>query len=145
DALRRAGRAAGGSAIFDAQEAVSLAESGRTAGADRAFAAIGPIDHVTLAARYLRHLLRSGRAEQAARFAESWLGRDPDNLTTPYLSAAWRLIGDERWQWLEGDERLIGVYDIADRVPPLDALADRLRGLHVSLHQPLDQSLRGGT
>jgi tetratricopeptide (TPR) repeat protein len=145
DAIARARRGAGDSPIFDAQEAVSLAEMGRTGAADKAFAAIWPIGHVTMAARYLRHLLRAGRAEEAAAFAETWLGRDPDNLTIPYLSVAWRLTGDPRWQWLEGDERLIGVYDIADSVPSLTALAERLRGLHLSLHQPLEQSLRGGT
>ena len=145
DAIDRARKAAGENPIFDAQEAVSLAEMGRTQAADQAFAALGPVEHVTMAARYLRHLLRSGRAEQAAAFAESWLGRDPDNLTVPYLSAAWRLTGDPRWQWLEGDERLIGVYDIGDRVPSLDALAARLRHLHLSFHQPLEQSVRRGT
>jgi hypothetical protein len=118
---------------------------GRIEAADRAFAAIAPIGHVTMAARYLRHLLRASRPDEAAAFAESWIGRDPDNLTTPYLSAAWRLTGNPRWQWLEGDERLIGVYDIADRIPSLDALAARLRSLHLGIHQPLEQSLRGGT
>ena len=64
----------------------------------------------------------------------------------PSLSAAWRLTGDPRWQALEGDERFIGVYDIADQIPSLDALAERLRELHLaSRHHPLEQSLRGGT
>jgi tetratricopeptide (TPR) repeat protein len=143
--LARARAAAGDSPVFDALEAVCLAEMGEIALADRAFAGIGPIGHVTMAARYLRHLLRAGRPAEAAAFAETWLGRDPDNLTIPYLSLAWRLTGDPRWHWLEGDERLIGVYDIADKLPPLDALAGRLRALHLSLHQPLEQSLRGGT
>jgi cytochrome c-type biogenesis protein CcmH/NrfG len=145
DAIARARGAAGENPIFDAQEASALAELGRTEAADAAFARIGPIEQVTIAASYLRHLLRAGRAEAAAAFAESWMGRDPDNLTLPYLSAAWRLTGDPRWHWLEGDERLIGIYDIADRSTSLDPLADRLRGLHLSLHQPLEQSLRGGT
>ena len=39
----------------------------------------------------------------------------------------------------------IGVYDIADRLPPLDVLADTLRKLHTLGGQPLEQSLRGGT
>ncbi|MEI9850441.1 MAG: putative 2OG-Fe(II) oxygenase [Sphingomonas sp.] len=62
----------------------------------------------------------------------------------PYLSLGWRLAGDARWQWLEGDPRLIGVYDLAG-AGPLPALAQRLRALHLSTHQPLEQSLRGGT
>lgn len=143
--VARGRAAAGQSPIFDALEAVCLAELGETGKADRAFAGLGPIEHVTMAARYLRHLLRAGRPAEAAAFAETWRGRDPGNFTTPYLSAAWRLTGDPRWQWLEGDERLIGIYDIGDALPSLDALAGRLRGLHVALHQPLEQSLRGGT
>jgi tetratricopeptide (TPR) repeat protein len=141
----RARDAAGQSPTFDALEAVCVAELGETEKADRAFAASGPIEHVTMAARYLRHLLRAGRPAEAAAFAESWQDRDPGNLTTPYLSAAWRLTGNPRWQWLEGDSRLIGVYDIGERLPSLEALGRRLRGLHLHLHQPLEQSLRGGT
>ena len=37
----------------------------------------------------------------------------------------------------------VGVYDLA--LPSLDALAERLRALHRTTHQPLEQSVRGGT
>jgi tetratricopeptide (TPR) repeat protein len=137
--------AAGEHPVFDAIETVCRAEKGETEAADGLFARLGPIEHVTMATRYARHLLRAGRPQAAAAFAESWRGRDPGHLLIPYLSAAWRLTGDPRWQWLEGEERLIGVYDLADRIPSLTALAERLRGLHFSLHHPLEQSLRGGT
>ena len=145
DAIDRGRAAAGESPVFDALAAVCAAEQGETDIADRLFALLGPIEHITMAARYMRHLLRAGRPEAASAFADGWDGRDPDHLLVPYQSAAWRLTGDERWQWLEGDERLIGIYDLADRLPPLDALAARLRALHLSLHHPLEQSLRGGT
>jgi tetratricopeptide (TPR) repeat protein len=143
--LARARAAAGESPVFDALAAVATAEQGRIEEADRLFAGLRGIEHITMAARYLRHLLRAGRPAEASAFADQWAGRDPDHLLVPYQSAAWRLSGDPRWQWLEGDERLVGVHDLADRLPALDALADRLRGLHFSLHQPLEQSLRGGT
>jgi len=55
------------------------------------------------------------------------------------------MLDDPRWQWLEGDERFVGIYDIAERLPPLDALAETLLGLHTLEGQPLEQSLRGGT
>lgn len=77
--------------------------------------------------------------------AEAWQGRDPGHLLWPYAALAWRLTGDPRWEWLEGDDRFIGIYDIADKVGPLDRLADRLRSLHLATHQPLEQSVRGGT
>ena len=145
EAIGRGRAAAGESLVFDALAAVCAAETGETEAADQLFARLGPIEHVTMAARYMRHLLRAGRPEQASAFADAWEGRDPDQLLVPYRSAAWRLTGDPRWQWLEGDERLVGVYDLADRLPPPDALAARLRALHLSTHHPLDQSLRGGT
>ncbi len=145
EAIARGRAAAGGIPVFDALEAVCAAEQGRTETADRLFAQLGGIEHITMAARYMRHLLRAGRPAEASAFADSWKGRDPGQLLVPYQSAAWRLTGDERWQWLEGEERLVGVYDLADRLPPLDALAERLRALHLSTHHPLEQSLRGGT
>ncbi|HEY1605400.1 MAG TPA: putative 2OG-Fe(II) oxygenase [Allosphingosinicella sp.] len=140
------GRAAmGGHLAFDALETVCRAEKGETEAADRLFARLGSIEHVTMATRYVRHLLRAGRPKEAAAFAEGWRARDPGHFMIPYLSAAWRLTGDPRWHWLEGDKRLIGIYDLADDIPSLADLAERLRGLHLSLHHPLEQSLRGGT
>lgn len=143
--IARARAATGASRAYDGLEAVAHAELGDIEAADALFAALGGIDHVTMAARYMRHLLRAGRPAEASAFADAWRGRDPDNLLVPYQSAAWRLLGDARWDWLEGDSRLIGLYDLADRIPSLDALAERLRALHLSTHQPLEQSLRGGT
>lgn len=144
-AVDRARAAAGASPVFDALEAVCAAERGETERADLLFAALGPIEHVTMAARFMRHLLLARRPAEASAFADGWRGDDPDNLLVPYRSAAWRMTGDARWKWLEGDERFIAVYDIGEKLPSLDALAERLRGLHLSLHHPLDQSLRGGT
>ena len=143
DVIARGRAAAGESAVFAALETVCRAEKGETATADALFERLGPIEHVTLAARHMRHLLRAGRPERASAFAETWRGRDPGHLLHPYVSAAWRLTGDARWQALEGDPAFIGIYDLD--LPGLDALAERLRSLHVSLHHPLEQSLRGGT
>jgi tetratricopeptide (TPR) repeat protein len=140
------GRAAAGPHLaFNAAETVAVAEKGEIDAADALFAALGPIAHVTMAARFLRHQLRAGRPAEAAKFAERWLADPQADLVWPYLAAAWRLTGDPRWQWLEGDERLVGVYDIGDAIPSLDGLAATLRSLHQSLHQPLEQSVRGGT
>lgn len=143
--LRRARTAVGEHPAFAPLEAVCHAEKGETETADRLFVRIGAIEHISLAARYMRHLLRAGRPEAASAFAERWRARDPDHAFVPYLSAAWRLTGDARWQALEGDPRLIGIYDLGDALPSLPALAERLRSLHLALHHPLDQSLRGGT
>ena len=63
----------------------------------------------------------------------------------PYAASAWRMTGDPRSDWLEGDERFVGVYDIGDRLPPLDDLAATLRKLHIAKSQFFSQSVRGGT
>ncbi|MEA2999720.1 MAG: hypothetical protein QOK17_1553 [Sphingomonadales bacterium] len=145
EAIDRARRGTGGLAVFDAMEAIAKAETGDTAAADRLFARLGPPRHLTLVVRVVRHYLRSGRPRDAAALAESFLDDDPTGQLWPYLSAAWRLTGDTRWEWLEGDPALVGVYDIGDSVGDLEGLAERLRGLHLATHQPLEQSVRGGT
>ena len=144
-AISRGRAAAGPHLAFDANEAICAAEMGETARADRLFSALPPIEDVTVAVRRLRHLLRSGRPAEAAALAGPLTGKPGAELVWPYLSAAWRLLGDPRWQWLEGDPRLVGVYDLADRLPSLGALAARLSALHFASHQPLEQSVRGGT
>jgi Flp pilus assembly protein TadD len=145
DAIARARAAAGPHAIFDANEAVCVDELGDHARAERLFAPLAHVDEVDLTVRRARNALRLGRPREAAGLLEPRLGGDEAPLVVPYLSAAWRLLDDPRWQWLEGDEQLIGVYDLADSFPDLAALAARLRALHIDAHAPLDQSLRGGT
>ena len=137
--------AAGDHPIFDGLETIAFAEKGDIEAADRLFARHGRIAHVGMAVRYLRHLLRSRRPDEAARFGEQWLGDAEADSVWPYMAAAWRLTDDPRWQWLEGDGRLVGVYDIADAIPSLPALAERLRTIHHAFAPPLDQSVRGGT
>jgi hypothetical protein len=144
--IGRARAATGSPPDFDAMEAVAFAEKGETATADRLFGRLGPPQHVALVTRLVRHHLRSGRPQQAADLAERHLPADLEGALWPYLSAAWRLLGrTDRWEWLEGDPSFVGVYDIADRVGDLGALAARLRTLHRATHQPLEQSVRGGT
>lgn len=139
-------KALGDQPLFVANEAVCHSELGDTARADALFEAFEAPDDAPVQLRRVRHFLRSGRAEQALPLIDRWL-TDPTESRNfyPYAAAAWRMTGDPRWEWLEGDERLIGVYDIADRLPPLDELADTLRGIHKARGQPLEQSVRGGT
>ena len=140
------GRAAvGPHLIFDAYEAACLDDLGRPEAAAPFFEGLGPLNDHTLAVYKVRHLLRSGKPEEAARLSEGWTAGPFANAFWPYLSAAWRLIGDARWQWLEGDERLVGIYDLGEQLGSIDALAALLRRLHVATDQPLEQSVRGGT
>lgn len=138
-------RAIGDHRLFDVNEAIALDEMGEDGRAGAMFEALGEIDDSSVAIRYIRHLLRTRKTDEAARRIEPWLAHADARHFWPYASLAWRTLGDERWKWLEGDARFTGVYDIADRLPPLDRLAQKLRALHTTLGQPLEQSVRGGT
>lgn len=120
-------------------------ELGDIAGAEREFAAAAPPSSPEELANRARHMLRAGRPAEAAALLEPRTGADPGGVAWPYLSLAWRLLGDPRSGWLEGDENLVGVYDLAGRIGDFGALADHLRDLHFAREAPLDQSVRGGT
>jgi Tfp pilus assembly protein PilF len=143
--VARARAASGDHRVFDAAEAVSRSELGQLEAAEALFRRLAPLREVPLLVHYLRFLLRAGRPKEAAQLGERFASGDASNQIWPYLSVAWRLLGDAKWEWLEGHPRFIGIYDIGDQLPPLTALAERLRGLHRNIHQPLDQSVRGGT
>jgi tetratricopeptide (TPR) repeat protein len=144
-AVARGRAAAGPALVFDVNEAVCRSELGEGIAVDPLFARLAAVDDGPVRVRHIRHLLRTGRPGEAAAIAETMRDGPSAHLAWPYLATAWRMTGDPRWAWLEGDPRFVGVYDIADRLPPLDALAERLLALHRTTHQPLEQSVRGGT
>jgi tetratricopeptide (TPR) repeat protein len=143
--IQRARAAVGPHVTFDAAEAIARSELGELDAAGALFGRLAHLRDVAVIVHHLRFLIRAGRIEEAAKIAEREAPRDPTHQIWPYLSLAWRALGDARWEWLDGDPRFIGVYDLAERLAPLDALAERLRALHRTKNQPLDQSLRGGT
>jgi len=140
EAISRARAVAGSHPTFDANEAVCVDELGDHLRAERLFAPLAHFDEVDFTVRRARNALRLGRPEQAAAMLEPKLAVAAPEVA-PYLSAAWRLSDDARWRWLEGDERLIGIYDLG--LP--EGLADRVRALHTGVAEPLHQSVRGGT
>lgn len=131
--------------LFTAHEAVVRSETGDVEAADRLFAELASSNVANFDLRLLRHFLSSGRPGDASALLDRWLETADQDMFWPYASTVWRLTGDPRAEWLEGDERLVGVYDLADRLPPLELLASTLRRLHNLRGQPLSQSVRGGT
>ena len=93
----------------------------------------------------IRHLMRVGAVEAALPLIDRELKRDGSAELWAYASTAWRMAGDPRSEWLEGDARLVSVADITELLPPLQTLAPTLRSLHVARGEYLDQSVRGGT
>ena len=120
-------------------------ESGELDAADPHFAAAGPPADPNEAWMHARHLIRRNEPGPAAALLEPRISQPRALALWPYLSLAWRMTGDPRAQWLEGDPRLVGVYDIGLAPEELAALAAHLRGLHQAKAAPLDQSVRGGT
>lgn len=141
-ALARARKQGVGEDLLFRYAAVTAAELGRTEEADRL---LRGWNHGTEIIWRIRHLLRSGRADEAAAVIDTGLPGDRANELWPYASITWRLTGDPRSEWLEGSEELVQVTDLAASLPPLDRLADVLRAIHVSKGEYLDQSVRGGT
>ncbi|WP_169799444.1 2OG-Fe(II) oxygenase family protein [Novosphingobium lentum] len=126
-------------------EAMCTSEIGDPATAQRLFAGLPDPATAAEVVAPLRNLIRLGRFEEALTLAGRRFGEDQDLGLWPYRALLWRITGDPRWKWLEGDERLIGVYDIGSAMGDLAGLADLLRHLHQGVSRPLDQSVRGGT
>jgi tetratricopeptide (TPR) repeat protein len=120
-------------------------EAGALDSADAQFAAIGPPTDSNEAWTQARHHIRRNEAERAAALLEPFLTQPGVQALWPYLSLAWRMMGDSRAHWLEADQRLVGVYDLGLSPHELAALAEHLRALHIATAAPLDQSVRGGT
>lgn len=144
-AIADAQRALGEQSWLTLLQAHVASEMNDIAAADRAFAACSPPADAGTVSLQARHALRAGRAGAAAALAEPWLERDSGHQLWPYAALAWRITGDSRAHWLEGDDALVGVYDLEGEIADLAGLADRLRALHVAQAPPIDQSVRGGT
>lgn len=145
DIILRARRTIGQDEAFLFVEACCLTELNRTHEADRVFTVIGDVDAPMMVEYRIRHALRTGRIDEAqnlcARFGKGPLA----DLLIPYTHIVWRMQGDPRWQhWIE-QPNLVGVYDIASQLPPQDVLIEVLTALHHAAHEPLEQSVRGGS
>lgn len=112
--------------------------------AERIFRSIGDVPETVLAVRHMRHLLRVGRVDEAAIRGEAFVSAPDANQIWPYIGIAWRLLGDPRWDWLERDESLVGIYELGAELE-LPRLATLLRDIHASSSNPLGQSVRGGS
>lgn len=93
----------------------------------------------------IRHALRQGDPSRAE--AEAWpLSSGPSAmLYWPYLSLAWRMLGDARAEWLDRPGELIAALETGWSSSELAALAEVLRGLHTQSQPYIEQSVRGGT
>ncbi|NBC37122.1 tetratricopeptide repeat protein [Novosphingobium sp. FSY-8] len=95
----------------------------------------------------IRHHLRGGDAAAALAIALSLAqaGGAFAGQVWPYVSTCWRLLGDARAGWLDGDPAFVRAMDVGLTGAELNELADVLRGLHQAQLPYAEQSVRGGT
>jgi len=93
----------------------------------------------------LRLALRQGDALRARDLGLALLGGPAARQVWPYLGTAWRLLGDPRAEWLEGDPAFVGVYEVGLAADELAELAELLRALHTAQAPYAEQTVRAGT
>ena len=127
--------------------AISAAERNEAELADRMFALAPAAMQTGLNLWRVRHFLRTARLAAALSLidVEMDAGGARRAAIWPYAAIAWRLAGDPRHDWLVGDPRFVGQFDLGDQLPPLDTLAAHMRALHGAGGEYPDQSVRGGT
>lgn len=130
---------------FDAAGAHIATETGDDAGAEKLFARTSALNDPGTRISHIRHCLRTGRIEQAAAIADLAMQGPSPTSVWPYRSLIWRLTGDPRAAYLDGDPPLFRVQDLAFSDAELSALSQCLRAVHRARHHPAEQSLRGGT
>lgn len=126
-------------------QAAALDEMGDAVRAASLFEQLEPPRDASTAAWMARHFLRRGQPEKVADCVRPWLAGEHSYNVWPYVALAWRLLGDDRADWLEHQPGLIKVYDLADRDLDLPRLAVTLRTIHAASGRFLDQSIEGGT
>ncbi len=101
---------------------------------------------------HARHLLTAGKWDAAADIASQATLLEPGNQEAwANLSTAWRLLDDPREHWLCDYDQLVNLVEIdtppefADQSAFLEALTANLGQRHKARHEPLQQSLRGGS
>ncbi|MGV3511778.1 MAG: putative 2OG-Fe(II) oxygenase [Novosphingobium sp.] len=120
-------------------------ESGEQAANAGLFDGVEHVRDVGLDLARVRHFLRGGQIERARDVCLRHAGAPPMRAFWAYLSLAWRLLGDNRSDWLDGGMRDVRSFDLGLSAGDLAELAQTLRLLHTMREPWHEQSVRGGT
>ncbi|MCJ2188158.1 2OG-Fe(II) oxygenase family protein [Novosphingobium beihaiensis] len=145
DRTKRVIAVRGALAPYVLQQAAALDETGQTREAAGLFEELGAPGDTGHAIWLARHLLRTGQPQQAAAVVEPWLAQAGAESIWPYAELAWRLGGDPKAEWLDGQTGLWSVVDLDPEEIGLESLRALLRQLHEGSGRFLDQSVRNGT
>ncbi len=145
DILDRAERHLGETPGILAGRLFVAAESGDVAQAEQLFPRAAHIGGDVTNLCRIRYLVRQGRAREAEAIALPLTAKPSAPLFWPYLSIAWRMMGDARAEWLDRPEQFIQPREVDLSAGELGELAAVLRDLHVAQQPYVEQSVRGGT
>ena len=143
--LARAQAAGASSPEFAIYEAIDQAEHDPRDFPPALFDGAPPGLDQTLDTWRVRHLIRIGKPEAALPIVDRGLRGPRSAELWAYAATVWRMVGDPRSHWLEGDPALVGIADLGDNIGDPHKLADTLRSIHLARGEYLDQSVRGGT
>ncbi len=130
---------------FALLEAVHSGSAGDWDRAQKAFADV-PAEHPGRHLHEARHNIRGGDITRADALLDKALAASPWDIAAWALRGiAWRLLEDERADWLHEQEGLIQFRPLVARDGLIDDCVGELRVLHANSAMPLGQSLRGGT
>lgn len=93
----------------------------------------------------IRFHLRHGELKAAQELALPMLSRPVAAQVWPYLALIWRLRGDPRAQWVDGDPPYHTMVDPGFSAKELAELANLLRSLHAAQRPYPEQTVRNGT
>lgn len=125
--------------------AIALGEAGEAEAADKIFAGEARQAAEWTVAR-ARNDLRLGRIDDAATALENRIARDTHDIAAwAMLDVCWRLKGDDRHEWLHGQDGLVQEIELPIDTATFLSVREVLRGLHVSSSMPLAQSVKKGT
>ena len=120
-------------------------ESEDDAEAERLFALTQPIAGDVISLCRIRYLIRKRRPDEAEREILPRLATPSAPLFWPYASIVWRMLGDDRAEWLDRTEDLTCLAQAGLSKAEMDELAHTLRSLHTAQAPYPEQSVRGGT
>lgn len=144
DVLDRAERACPGHRGMMSSRLFLKAESGASRD-PRLFDSVAALGDPGIDLARVRHALRLGDPAAVEGVAARHLGQRAGQMFWPYRSLAWRLLGDDRAEWLERSKTSVDSYDLGYDPVALERLAALVRSLHVTAAPQIDQSVRSGT
>lgn len=143
-ALCARARAATGLAEFGVVQFGFLSAAGEIDAAEALLAQFG--SHAIAPVALAKHRLRQRDAAAAEHLLARHIDAAPDDIEAWALRGiAWQLLGDPRFEWLNGQPGLIATLDLALDPTGIARIADRLRALHADSAERVGQSVRGGT